>query len=143
MANPTAGIVLALEHLCGYLNNTAGFRVAGKRVTGADSYSVYVDSDHHGDPQITTRSHTGVTVLLNGTPIFWWSNKQTGTPALSPMESEIYAMFEGVRDARDIAWVLEEMGCNIQWPLPIFTDSDGAMSYQWNSCAKSKLRGCI
>ena len=40
MAKSTAGTVLTLEHLCGYLNNTAGFRVAGKRVTWADNYSV-------------------------------------------------------------------------------------------------------
>ena len=82
-------------------------------------------------------------MLLTGTPIFWRSNKQKGAPALSPMEAEIYALSEGVRDAQDIGWVLEEMGCSVLWPLPIFTDSDGALSFQWNPCPKSKLRGCI
>jgi hypothetical protein len=91
----------------------------------------------------STRSHTGVIVLLNGTPIFWRSNKQTGSPALSPMEAEIYAMSEGVRDAKDIGWVLEEMGAAVQWPLTVLTDSDGALSFQWDSCPKSKLRGSI
>ena len=143
MHHPVAGTVAALEHLCGYLKHTAGFRIAGKRCSGPDTYSIYTDSDHHGDPLTGTRSHTGVTVLLNGVPIFWRSNKQTGTPALSPMEAEIYALSEGVRDAQDIAWVLEEMGVVVQWPLPIFTDSDGALSFQWNSCPTSKLRGCI
>ena len=27
--------------------------------------------------------------------------------------------------------------------MAIFTDSDGALSFQWESCPKSKLRGCI
>ena len=95
--------------MCGYLKHTAWFRIAGRRCSSPDSYSVYTDSDHHGDPLTGIRSHTGVIVLLNGTPIFWRSNKQKGTPALSPMEAEIYALSEGVRDAQDIGWVLEEM----------------------------------
>jgi hypothetical protein len=136
MSHPVAGTVAALEHLCGYLKHTAGFRIAGRRSSGPDSYSVYTDSDHHGDPLTGTRSHTGVTVMLNGTPVFWRSNQQKGTPALSPMEAEIYALSESVRDAQDVAWVLEEMGCSVSWPLPIFTDSDGALSFQWNSCPK-------
>ena len=67
--------------------------------------------------------------MLNDTPIFWGSNKQKGTPVLNPMEAEIYALSEGVRDAQDIRWVLEEMRCSVLWPLPIFTDSDGALSF--------------
>jgi hypothetical protein len=140
---PKAGTVAAIEHIVGYLVQTVGFRIAGKRDTGTDSYVVYTDSDHHGDALSGTKSHTGVTVLLNGVTVFWRSNKQLRGTALSPMEAEIYALSEGVRDARDIASTLEKMGCGIQWPLPILTDSDGAVSFQWDSCPKSKLRGCI
>jgi hypothetical protein len=144
MKQPVSGTVAALEYLGGYLVSSSDFRIAGRRIEGPDSYEVYVDSDHHGDSAISTRSHTGVTVLLNGTPVFWRSNKQkTGGPALSPAEAEIYAFSEGVRDARDIAWVLEEMGCDIVWPLQVKTDSSGAHSFQRDSCPKSKLRGCF
>ena len=113
MKQPISGTVAALEYLGGYLASTSGMRVAGCRVEGLGSYGVYVDSDHHGDADVSTRSHTGVTVLLNGTPVFWRSNKQIIT-VLSPAEAEIYAFSEGVRDAKDIAWVLEEMGCEIK-----------------------------
>ena len=140
MKQPISGTVAALEYLGGYLASTSGMRVAGCRVEGPDSYEVYVDSDHHGDAAVSTRSHTGVTVLLNGTPVFWRSNKQIVT-ALSPAEAEIYAFSEGVRDAKDIAWVLEEMGCEIKWPLQVKTDSGGAHSFQRDSCPKSKIRG--
>ena len=108
---PKAGTVAAIEHIVGYLVQTVGFRIAGKRDTGTDSYVVYTDSDHHGDALSGTKSHTGVTVLLNGVTVFWGSNKQLRGTALSPMEAEICALSERVRDARDIAWTLEEMGC--------------------------------
>ena len=52
-------------------------------------------------------------------------------------------MSEGCRDARDIAWTLEEMECDISWPLKIITDSNGAYSFQKDNVSKSKLRGCI
>ena len=39
--------------------------------------------------------------------------------------------------------VLEEMGCEIEWPLVVKTDSDQAISFCWDSAKKSKIRGCI
>jgi hypothetical protein len=143
MKEPTAGTVRALEHIAGYLVHTPGMRLAGKRSSARDQYVTYADSDHHGDPGVSTHSHTGVTVLLNGTPVFWRSNKQKFAVALSPAEAEIYALSEGARDAQDVAWVLEEMGCELEWPLVVKTDSDQALSFQWDSVARSKLRGCI
>ena len=143
MHNPTVGTRDALEHMAGYLLGNPGLGLAGKRGSGSDQDVVHVDADHHGDPAISAYSHTGVTVFLNGTPIFWRSNKQKFAVAMSPAEAEIYAMPEGVRDARDIAWVLEEMGCKMMWPLNIYTDSDAAISFQWDSVPKSKIRGCI
>ena len=65
---------------------------------GVDTYEVYVDSDHHGDRKLGTRSHSGLIVFLNGTPVHWRSNKQPVT-SLSPAEAEVYAMSEGSRDA--------------------------------------------
>ena len=143
MRQPVTGTIAALKQVGGFLHKTAGFRIAGCRRGGADCLTVHVDSDHHGDRNVSTKSHTGVTVLLNGTPIFWRSNKQQLKTALSPAEAEVYAMSEGCRDARDIAWTLEEMGCDISWPLKIITDSNGAYSFQKDNVPKSKLRGCI
>ena len=31
----------------------------------------------------------------------------------------------------------------MKWPLDVYTDSTGACSFQWNSCARSQLRGCF
>ena len=46
------------------------------------------DSDHHGDKLMTSKSQTGVMVLLNGVPVHWRSNKQPKT-ADSPACAEI------------------------------------------------------
>ena len=75
--------------------------------------------------------------------MFWRSNKQKFAVALSPAEAEIYAMSEGIRNAQEIAWVLEEMDCKLEWPLVLKTDSDQALTFQWDSMSKSKIRGCI
>ena len=37
--------------------------------------------------------------------------------------------------------MLEEMGCEIKWPLQVKTGSGGAHSFQRDSCPKSKIRG--
>ena len=96
---------------------------------GEDQYEVYSDSDHCGNRHMSSRSHSGVLVLLNGVPIFWRSNKQPKT-SLSPAEAEIYAMSEAVRDSRNVTWVLEDMGVTVVWPLQVKTDSNGAQSFQ-------------
>jgi hypothetical protein len=55
MKEPTAGTVRALEHIAGYLIHTSGMRLAGKRSSARNQYVTYVDSDHHGDPAVSTR----------------------------------------------------------------------------------------
>ena len=54
---------------------------------------------HHNDPDCDTKSRTAVVILLNGVPVSWRSNKQPDT-SISPAEAEIYALSEGMRDAR-------------------------------------------
>ena len=63
-----------------------------------DHFSIFTDSDHHGDKLMTSKSQTRVIVLLNGITVHWRSNKQPRT-ADSPACAEIYALKEGVRDA--------------------------------------------
>ena len=120
MKEPTLGTVAALKQIGGYLKGTYGLSLEGKRSVGADNLDICVDADHHGDRRVSTRSHSGVMILLNGTPVFCRSNKQPKTSP-SPTEAEIYALSEGSRDARGVAWVLEEIGdgSNIHWPLQL------------------------
>ena len=142
MKQPVLGTVKALQHIGGYLKGTLGLSLKGSRCTERDTVRTYVDSDHHGDHKTSSRSHTGVMIVLNGVPLFWRSNKQPKT-SLSPAEAEIYALPEACRDARAVSWVLEEMGSQIKWPLQVFTDSSGSRSFQKGSNYDSKMRGCF
>ena len=105
-----------------------------------DHFSIFTDSDHHGDKLMTSKSQTGVLVLLNGIPVHWRSNKQPVT-ADSPACAEIYALKEGVRDSRLLLWVAEEMGLAVSWPFVVNCDSKQAISFQQDTCPKSKIRG--
>lgn len=98
-----------------------------------------MDSDHAGDRPHETRSHTGIIVLLNGTPIEWVSRKQPET-SIAPAEAEIYAMREAVGVCRWIQWVAEEFGLEVKWPFELKTDSTQARSFQHNTCPASKLK---
>jgi hypothetical protein len=141
MRSPTEGALKALTHLLGYIKATTGFRIGG-RCTESDTFEYFVDSDHAGDRPSSTRSHTGVMLMLNDIPFEWISRKQPHT-AVSPAEAEVYAMREAAVSARLAQWVAEEMGLVVQWPLELKTDSMQARSFQHNTSPNSKLRGCF
>jgi hypothetical protein len=140
--NPTAGTVAAIEHVAGYMKKTSNFALVGKVNPGTDEYVAMCDASFRGDKEMTSRSQTGVCVCLNGVPIHWRSNRQPKT-VLSPAESEVYAMSVGVKDARLMGWVLEELGVNVHWPMSVCTDSAGAKSFKEDTCPTSKLRGAF
>lgn len=137
MKSPTEGALKAMKHLLGYIKATTGFRIGGRC-----QFEYFVDSDHAGDRPTSTRSHTGVMLMLNGIPFEWISRKQPHT-AVSPAEAEVYAMREAAVAARLAQWVAEEMGLVVKWPLELKTDSMQARSFQHNTSPNSKLRGCF
>ena len=86
------GTVKTLKVIAGYLKGSIGFRVGGTRLVNVDDhFSIFTDSDHHGDKLMTSKSQTRVIVLLNGITVHWRSNKQPRT-ADSPACAEIYAL---------------------------------------------------
>ena len=141
VASPDAGAWKALVHLLGYLSCTTHFRIGG-RMTDNDFFDFYVDLDHAGDRQSSTKSQTGYLLFLNNFPVDWCSRKQPDT-SVSPAQAEIYAMHEAVYACRLVQWVAEEMGMRVDWPFKIQTDSSQAFSFQHNTCPNSKIRGCF
>ena len=142
MAKPTAGTVIAIERIAGYLKGSSDFALETEWNSGGNSLVSMCDSNHHGDSGLTTVSQTGVIVLLNGVPVHWRSNTQPKT-TLSPAESEVYALSVGVKDVRLHGWVLQELGVCVDWPMSLHTDSTGAVSFKNDTCPTSKLRGCF
>ena len=106
--SPKQGTVDQLQQLAGFLNNTSAYKLTGKRVIGRNRVTTMVDSNHHGDPKFTSKSQSGVILLLNGVPAHWRSNRQPRSTQ-SPTESEVYALSTGIKDSRLFHWVLEEM----------------------------------
>ena len=69
-----------------------------------------------------------VIVLLNGMPVYWRSNKQPIT-SVSSACAEIYALREACRDVRLIAWVAEDMGREVPWPMVVYVDNAAGVSF--------------
>ena len=72
----------------------------------------------------------------------WRSNRHPVT-SLSPAESEIHALSVGVKDARLMSWVLEGFGVAVRWPMKIWCDLTGAISFKDDTCPVSKIGGCF
>ena len=55
----------------------------------------------------------------------------------------MYALSEACRDVtnRLIAWVAEDMGREVPWPMVVYVDNAAGVSFQHNTCASSKLKG--
>ena len=57
------------------------------------------------------------------------------------MESEIYALSEGTKEARNVAWVLQEMGPSFEMPMEVMCDSDGAVKFAKDAYYDTKIKG--
>ena len=108
------------------------------RTDRPDAFHFYTDSNHYSGG----RSQTGVLILLNGVPVHWRSNRQPVT-ADSPAVSEIYALKEGIKDAKLILWVAEELGILTEYPFTVFVDNSQALAFQNDTCPTSKMRGSL
>ena len=42
-----------------------------------------------------------------------------------------------------MGWVLEEFGVEVRWPIKIWCDSAGAISFKNDTCPVSKIRGAF
>ena len=142
MVAPVRGTVTSIEHIAGYMLQSQDFSLVGEANPGVDNVVAMCDASHRGDRLMTSRSQTGVIICLNGVPVMWRSNRQPVT-SLSPAESEIYALSVGVKDVRLMGWVFEEFGIAVRWPMKIWTDSAGAISFSGDTCPVSRIRGAF
>ena len=87
---------------------------------------VYVDADHAGD-RLTRRSRTGYLILLNMSPIYWYSKKQTGIET-SSFGSEFIAMKQCCEYVRGLRYKLRMMGIPVEDPAFIYGDNKSVLS---------------
>ena len=137
--NPTIGAKLALNRILAYMMSRPNFTLCVCR-SKVNKYEFYVDSDHGGDTPITTRSTTGLILLLNGMPVTWVSKKQPVT-AISSAVAEIYAFSEAVKHAQFLIWRMEDVGHKLPRPIEIYEDNSASISFQKSTKTNTKLRG--
>ena len=149
-ASPVVGTKLALQYLAGYLVDTVDFKISKvcPKSETPDVFEFYVDSGHCTQKFSSVqhyskrRSQTGVVILMNGIPVSWRSNRQPCC-ADSPAAAEIYATKDGVADARLMLWVAQDFGLNVGFPAELQTDSAQAITFQEDTCVKSRMRSSI
>lgn len=88
--------------------------------------SCFVDANHAGNA-VTRRSHTGILIFVQNTPIIWFSKKQN-TVESSTFGSEFVAL----RVARDLIvalrYKLRMFGIPIDGPADVFCDNQGVVN---------------
>ena len=138
---PTVSAAKCLHRIERYLLHRPKFTLCAVRSggSGVNNFLSYVDSDLAGDPS-STRSRTGVVVILNKMPIHWRSQKQPIT-CFSSAAAEVFALSEAVKDSRSLVWRAEELGCNFKYPIEINEDNQAAVSFQKSTTPYSKLKG--
>jgi hypothetical protein len=91
----------------------------------AVTISVFVDANHAGNV-VTRRSHTGIVIYLQNTPILWHSRRQN-TAETSTFGSEFVAL----RCARDLTvalrYKLRMFGVPIIGPALVYCDNQGVV----------------
>jgi len=79
--------------------------------------TAYIDSNHAGD-KVTWRSHTGVLIFLNRSPILWQSKKQSSIKT-SSFGSEFSVMKTGMELIEGLRYKLRMMGVPIDGPCHV------------------------
>ena len=85
----------------------------------------YVDASHAGC-KITRRSRTGFIVMLNSSPIYWLSKKQTSVET-STFGSEFVAMKTCCEYLRGLRYKLRMMGVPVNNPSFIYGDNQSVL----------------
>ena len=138
---PTVSAEKCLQRVERYLLYRPNFTLCAVRSGKSDknNFLFYVDSDLAGDPA-STRSRTGIVVILNQMPVHWRSQKQPIT-CFSSAAAEVFALSEAVKDSQSLIWRAEELGCKFKYPIRMQEDNQAAVSFQKSTTPYSKLKG--
>ncbi|TPX45167.1 DNA-directed DNA polymerase [Synchytrium endobioticum] len=128
---PTWRHYSGIRQICQYLNGTMDHGLFYPRIKGQRPLiQMYSDAGYKSDSS-TLISQTGYVYTLNGTAFLWRSNKQTIT-ATSTFESELIALYEGIRE---FVWLKnftnslqQTLDLDIlQTPIDVFVDNQSAV----------------
>jgi hypothetical protein len=98
--------------------------------------SVFVDADHAGN-KVTRRSHTGIIIYCNLSPIIWYSKRQN-TVESSTFGSEFIALRIATELVESLRYKLRMFGVPIEGPARVFCDNESVVKS--SSYAESTLK---
>ena len=136
-ANPTHDHLLAAQHVLQYLSSTRYHKLVYGQNDSTELIA-YSDSDWAGDRD-NRRSTTGYAFILSGSSIVWAAQKQR-TVVLSSIESEYMALTECSKHAQWTISILQQLFFEVDLPIDIFCDSDGARSIASNNVDHKRMK---
>ena len=98
----------------------------------------FVDADHAGNV-VTRRSHTGILVYLNMSPI-WWYSKRQNTVESSTYSSEFIALKTATEQLISLRYKLRMFGIPIDGPARIFCDNEAVYKSSINPSTQLKKK---
>ena len=111
----------------------------------------FVDADHAGN-KITRRSHTGVIIFLNSSPIIWYSKRQK-TVESSTFGSELVAMKQAMDMIEGLIYKLRMFGISVEGEVRVMCDNmaavksgsnpDSRLQKKHNSIAFHRVREAV
>ena len=130
-------------HILGYLKKYPDYGLYFKSnpdYKKGDKFKVeiYVDSSFADDP-VRRHSTYGYLIFVNGNLISWRS-KLTPKVAHSSTEAEYIAMSEGGKAAEGIMNLIEELGFEIDYPVPLYVDNAGAKEWAANPMVTNRSK---
>ena len=136
-ANPTIKERGAVERLYSYLNGT---RECGISINPRDmKLSASVDASK-GIHRVDEKGHTGLVMMIGGSPMFWRSSKQKCI-ATSATHCEILALYDSLGYILSARNLLIELGYDQNGSTPVQQDNSGAIEIYkqgWSYSNKSR-----
>ena len=128
-SNPSHTHLNSALHVLRYLRSTKDHCLTYGR-NDCSELIAHSDSDWGADKD-TRRSVTGYCFMFTGTAISWAARKQR-TVALSSTEAEYMAVAACAKHAKWTISLLEQLEFDVELPIDIFLDSDGAKAIAEN-----------
>ena len=102
--------------------------------------NVFVDADHAGN-RITRRSHTGIILMVNMSPVSWYSKRQN-TVETSTFGSEIVALRNAIELIDSLRYKLRMFGVPIAGPARVFCDNESVVKTTTIPESRLKKKHC-
>ena len=149
-SRPFTSHLTAAKRVLRYLKTTAHHRLhfgsgsgsSGRGGSGGGKLTGYTDSDWANDSK-GRKSRGGHVFIVNGGAVSWQSRKQD-LVAASTLEAEYLACSEASREARWLQQLQRDIedqpDGHIDEPLPIYTDSQGALTHITAGITKARTK---